>query len=197
MSVITRTLCVSRSNLYEITRPKEKTVRIKNEDTLDLIDIKNIVDERPSYGYRRVTAVLRRKRETAINHKRVYRIMREHKLTLAPYGRRPTRMHKGKIITLRSNTRWCSDGFRIQCWNGEHVEVAFSLDCCDREALSWVCSTRGIDGGLVRDLMVQSIEHRFGRLSRLQKRSSGLAITVLATQQTRPYLLEENLVLKS
>ncbi len=104
MSVITRTLCVSRSNLYEITRPKEKTVRIKNEDTLDLIDIKNIVDERPSYGYRRVTAVLRRKRETAINHKRVYRIMREHKLTLAPYGRRPTRMHKGKIITLRSNT---------------------------------------------------------------------------------------------
>jgi transposase InsO family protein len=65
--------------------------------------------------------------------------------------------------------RWCSDGFRIQCWNGEHVEVAFSLDCCDREAISWVCSTRGIDGGLVRDLMAQSVNERFGDVIKLPK----------------------------
>ncbi len=40
--------------------------------------------------------------------------------------------------------------------------MAFSLDCYDREALSWVCSTRGIDGALIRDLIVQSVEYRFG-----------------------------------
>ena len=30
------------------------------------------------------------------------------------------------------NTRWCSDGLEIGCYNGERVRVAFALDCCDR-----------------------------------------------------------------
>lgn len=75
-----------------------------------------------------------------------------------------------KIATLKSNLRWCSDAFRIQCWNGEKLEVAFSLDCCDREAMSWVTSSRGIDAGLVRDLMVQSLESRFGQLHKAPHR---------------------------
>ena len=51
------------------------------------------------------------------------------------------------VATYRSNVRWCSDVFRIQCDNGEHVEVVFVLDCRDREVISWACLTRGIDGG--------------------------------------------------
>lgn len=42
---------------------------------------------------------------------------------------------RGKIITLTSNMRWCSDCFTIQCANGERVFVAFALDTCDREIL--------------------------------------------------------------
>ena len=41
----------------------------------------------------------------------------------------------GVIITLKSKLRWCSDSFEIRCWNGERIQVAFSLDCCDREAM--------------------------------------------------------------
>ena len=59
--------------------------------------------------------------------------------------------------------RWCSDGFEISCENGERVRIAFALDCCDREAMSWVATTGGIDGNMVRDLMVEAIETRFGR----------------------------------
>jgi transposase InsO family protein len=40
---------------------------------------------------------------------------------------------------------------------------AFALDCCDREVMSWVATTRGIDAGLVGDLMMQAVEYRFGR----------------------------------
>ena len=65
------------------------------------------------------------------------------------------------------NRRWCSDGFEIGCDNGEKVRVAFALDCCDREAMSFLATTGGISGEDVRDLMVAAVEHRFGRINRV------------------------------
>jgi putative transposase len=93
----------------------------------------------------------------------VYRVMRDHGLLL--YRQRPvaTRRHDGRVAVDSSNTRWCSDGFELACDNGERVRVAFALDCCDREVMSWVATTRGIDAGLVGDLMMQAVEYRFGR----------------------------------
>ena len=96
-----------------------------------------------------------------VNHKRVYRIMKENNLLLNRYAPRPTRVHNGKVATLKNNLRWCSDAFRIQCDNGEHLEIVFAMDCHDREVMSWAGSTRGIDGGLVRDLMVDCVDSRF------------------------------------
>ena len=49
------------------------------------------------------------------------------------------------------NRRWCSDGFEIGCDNGERVPVAFALDCCDREAMSFLAATSGISGDDVRE----------------------------------------------
>ena len=59
-----------------------------------------------------------------------------------------------------SDTRWCSDGLELSCDNGERVRVAFALDCCDREVMSWVATTKGIDAALVGDLMMQAVEKR-------------------------------------
>src|SRR5690554_3508410 len=53
------------------------------------------------------------------------RVMKENDLLLARYGRKKTQAHDGKVITLKSNTRWCSDSFSIQCFNGDRVHVAF------------------------------------------------------------------------
>jgi putative transposase len=66
------------------------------------------------------------------------------------------------IITLKSNLRWCSDAFEIRCWNGERVQVAFSLDCCDREIMGYVATTAAITGEMIRDLMAETVEQRFG-----------------------------------
>jgi transposase InsO family protein len=62
------------------------------------------------------------------------------------------------VITLKSNTRWCSDVFEIACWNSEKVRVAFSLDCADREVLSYIATTGGIDRDIIKDLMTEAIE---------------------------------------
>ena len=108
-----------------------------------------------------MTAILRSEGHS-VNFKRVYRTMKKHGLLLQAAKPRPARTHTGKVITLASNMRWCSDGFGLQCSNGEQVQVAFALDCCDREVISWTASSRGITGRMISDLLAQSIQARFG-----------------------------------
>ncbi|WP_159330498.1 IS3 family transposase, partial [Klebsiella pneumoniae] len=83
----------------------------------------------PTYGYRRVWALLRRQSETddmaVINAKRVYRIMRQNALLLERKPEIPPskRAHTGKVAVGESNQRWCSDGFGFSCDNGEKLRV--------------------------------------------------------------------------
>ena len=93
--------------------------------------------------------------------------MKAHNLLLTPFGKKLIQQHNGNVITLRSNTRWCSDGFCITCDNGDRVYVAFSLDTCDREAMRYVASTKGVDGEMIRDLMIESVEYRFGDVDKM------------------------------
>jgi putative transposase len=58
-----------------------------------------------------------------------------------------TRKHKGAVAVKASDTRWCSDGLELSCDNAERVREAFALDCCYREIMSWVATTKGIDAG--------------------------------------------------
>jgi hypothetical protein len=50
-------------------------------------EILRLVDARPTYGYRRIAALLKRERRSAgaaaVNAKRVYRLMKKHGLLLA------------------------------------------------------------------------------------------------------------------
>lgn len=174
MSSICKALEVSRSNLSDKIKksdsPIAKNKALQKEDEYLLSAIKSVLEERPSYGYRRVTALVRRGLNEIINHKRVYRVMRENDLLLQRYPKRPAKVHDGKIITLKSNMRWCSDLFGILCWNGDRVNVAFSKDCHDREIISWLAADGGIDGRMIQDLMLASVESRFGKVSRLPYR---------------------------
>jgi putative transposase len=49
-------------------------------------------------------------------------------------------------------------GLLLERW----VRIAFTLDCCDREAISWVATTDSINSSDIRDLMIESVERRFG-----------------------------------
>ena len=167
MKAIADALEVSRSNLAErLAAERCKRGQYAIAADAELIPlIREIVDERPTYGYRRITAVLNRRLREAgkgrVNQKRIYRIM---KLLQRFTGRHIERAHDDIVQTLRSKTRWCSDGFEISCWNGEIVRVAFTLDTYDREATTWRGTTAGISGEIVRDMMVTAVEQRFGRM---------------------------------
>src|SRR5437764_127199 len=173
MKTICDILGVARSNVHvRARRPstwKDQRRKLRPRDDVELVtEITREVAALASYGYRRAWAMVNRcrdaERRARVNHKRVYRVMRDYRLLLRRHTGRPldTRSHDGRIAVSESNRRWCSDGFEIACDNRERVRIAFALDCCDREAMSWVATTGGITGDLVRDLMVEAIETRFG-----------------------------------
>ena len=95
MKAATATLGVARSNIAErvgsVRRPRGPQTR---DGDLELAaEIRRLVDARPTYGYRRIAALLRRERRAAslpaVNAKRVYRLMKKHGLLLAKHtGRR-------------------------------------------------------------------------------------------------------------
>jgi transposase InsO family protein len=169
VKTVAQTLGVSRSNLVRRQAGESKPRRsyVMTDDTALLPDIRALVDVRPTYGYRRIAALINRQRRhqslPALNHKRIYRLMRQNNLLLTRHtGKPPGRLHEGNIITLRSNLRWASDGFEIPCWNRQVVRVTFVIDSCDREIIAWAATTGGFDGETVRDLMVLAVERRFG-----------------------------------
>ncbi|MET4857595.1 IS3 family transposase [Escherichia coli] len=172
VSLVSRCLRVSRAQLHVILRRTDDWKdgrRSRHSDNMDvLLRIHHVIGELPTYGYRRVWALLRRQDELdgmpAINAKRVYRIMRQNALLLERKTAVPPskRAHTGKVAVKESNQRWCSDGFEFRCDNGEKLRVTFALDCCDREALHWAVTTGGFNSETVQDVMLGAVERRFG-----------------------------------
>ncbi len=182
MKTITDTLELSRSNQYTRGKVKRGRYNPKPGDDLFLSQIRKITDERPSWGYRRVTAQLNRTLDSKVNHKRIYRIMRINGLLLPKYTGRPHRLHTGQIVTLSSNMRWCSDSFEILCFNGDRLRIAFAMDCSDREIMSYVATTKGITSEMVKDLVAESIEYRFGVVDHVPHRIEWLTDNVLTQE---------------
>ncbi|MSD76417.1 IS3 family transposase [Escherichia coli] len=172
VSFVSRCLRVSRAQLHVILRRADDWKdgrRSRHTDDTDVLRrIHHVIGELPTYGYRRVWALLRRQTELdgmpAINAKRVYRIMRQNALLLERKPAVPPskRAHTGRVAVKESNQRWCSDGFEFRCDNGEKLRVTFALDCCDREALHWAVTTGGFDSETVQDVMLGAVERRFG-----------------------------------
>ncbi|MBW9630859.1 IS3 family transposase [Escherichia coli] len=162
----------SRAQLHVILRRADDWKdgrRSRHTDDTDVLRrIHHVIGELPTYGYRRVWALLRRQTELdgmpAINAKRIYRIMRQNALLLERKTAVPPskRAHTGRVAVKESNQRWCSDGFEFRCDNGEKLRVTFALDCCDREALHWAVTTDGFNSETVQDVMPGAVERRFG-----------------------------------
>lgn len=136
ISFVSRCLRVSRAQLHAIARRpddwQDRRCKRQPDDTEALARIHAVIGEVPTYGYRRVWALLRRQSETegvaAINAKRVYRIMRQHALLLEHRPALPvaSRAQTGSssAVTMEKNcelpSRWTAaivkrcTGWRVQ-----------------------------------------------------------------------------------
>ncbi len=175
VSLVSRCLRVSRAQLHVILRRTDDWMdgrRSRHTDDTDvLLRIHHVIGELPTYGYRRVWALLRRQAELdgmpAINAKRVYRIMRQNALLLE--RKRCTAIEAGtywKVAVKESNQRWCSDGFEFRCDNGEN---------CESRSRWTAVTVRHCLGGTTGGLTVKQYRSMQERLNAASERASGVS----------------------
>jgi len=156
---------LARSSYYYKPRrggPKEA------EDELIAVRIEELALEYPRYGYRRMTAQLRRE-GYFVNHKRVLRLMREKELLVKPrkgYVRTTDSKHGLKVypnlysgrVFGRVNQAWVADITYVRM-DGGFSYLAVILDAYSRRAVGWALS-RNIDCALVVEALRRAIEER-------------------------------------
>lgn len=135
ISHVCRVLRLARSNVCRVLhRPADwqdgRYCRRQRRDLIsdqDLLErIKTVLGKFPSFGYKRITAVINRELQSLdqarVNTKRVYRLLKEHGLLLKT---KPTALpgqsldHRGRVAVSKSDRRWCSNGLEFGCLNGE------------------------------------------------------------------------------
>lgn len=130
---ICRVLGIGRSSAYRESVPRPERYARADDRTVTA-RIRTVIRTRASYGARRVTALVNREFDVQYNPKRIRRVMDINGWKLPRSTQRRTgRAHTGLIRRDGSNERWCSDDLEIACWNGEIVQIAFALDCHDRD----------------------------------------------------------------
>ena len=94
------------------------------------------------FGYRRITAVLRRK-TWRVNRKTVYRIMKEEALLQDRIWRRPQRPRRvEKMRPGRPNQGWQIDMTSLQLSDLTPLYLVTVIDCCTRQIVGWMLDRR-------------------------------------------------------
>ena len=155
---------ISRSSYYSWKNREIKTYA--DTDVRKLIN--DIALEFSKYGYRRITKELHR-RNKAVNHKKVLRIMREDNLLVRKKKFRPITTDSGhglkvypnlaKDLQVTSlNQLWVSDITYIQLLN-EYVYLAVIIEIFSRKCIGWDLS-RNMDTRLTLNALDMAISDR-------------------------------------
>ncbi|MDQ3231434.1 MAG: IS3 family transposase [Pseudobdellovibrionaceae bacterium] len=131
---------IPRSNIYY--RPKAPKVPTMDKDLT--IRIREIIDDFPAYGVRRIHAVVRNWDGLKVNRKKVHRIVKLNgwQKTEKPRGMRP-RVQGRRHLAFRSDQLWAIDTTSIFCGKEGWCYLTAVIDCFDREIVGWRLSSSG------------------------------------------------------
>jgi putative transposase len=118
---------------YAPTRPDDGRLRAR---------MKAIAVERRRFGYRRLH-VLRKREGFVVNHKKLFRLYREEKLSVRRRGgrKRAIGSRTPMLIPATPNTRWSLDFVSDQLTDGRRFRILTVVDDCTRECLALVADT--------------------------------------------------------
>lgn len=118
---------------YETVRQDDAALRER---------MKAIAHERRRFGYRRLHVLLKREGH-AVNHKKLFRLYREEKLTVRRRGgrKRAIGTRTPMLIPLRPNERWSLDFVSDQLTDGRRFRILTIVDDCTRECLALLADT--------------------------------------------------------
>jgi putative transposase len=139
----------SRSSYYYGSKQQPKAVTSRNShSSSDLTEaaaleaIEKVALEYPSYGVRRITAMLRRSGITAaVNRKKVYRLMKLANLVRKRSVRKHVIIKRILTVPKRPDELWQQDITYIWCGRDGWCYLFSILDCYTREWLAYTFST--------------------------------------------------------
>ncbi|TAW16612.1 IS3 family transposase [Rhizobium ruizarguesonis] len=104
--------------------------------------MKALAHERRRFGYRRIHVLLRREGHL-VNHKRLFRLYREEKLTVRKRGgrKRAIGTRAPMLVPMVANDRWSLDFVSDQFTDGRRLRILTVVDDCTRECLALVADT--------------------------------------------------------
>jgi putative transposase len=104
--------------------------------------IKALAHERRRFGYRRIQVLLRREGHV-VNHKKLFRLCREEKLTMRKRGGRKRALgsRAPMLIRIVSNDRRSLDLVSDQLTDGRRFRILNFMDDCTRECLAFLADT--------------------------------------------------------
>ncbi len=160
---ICRVLGVARSALYRHQLEPRSTVPAAEDEAL-VARIKQLIEQHPTYGYRRIWARLRFGDQRVINRKKVRRLMRQQGWMVCQRQATPKpRVQRKKSIAKRRNERWAMDATHIDCGADGWGHLVAVIDCYDREIVGWEFALRGRANEAERALEMACLA-RFGTL---------------------------------
>ncbi len=131
--------------------------------------IRRLIRQFPSFGYRKLWAMLRFRQGIDVNRKTVYRILKLKGWFVHQRRYRPRpRVRASRSVASSSNARWAMDVTHIDCGADGWGHLVAVIDCHDRTIVGWEFALRGRAKEAERALEAACIE-RFGTL-----RPSGL-----------------------
>lgn len=104
--------------------------------------MKALAHERRRFGYRRLHVLLCREGHL-VNHKKLFRLYREEKLTVRKRGgrKRAIGTRAPMLIPMAANDRWSLDFVSDQLTDGRRFRILTVVDDCTRECLCLVADT--------------------------------------------------------
>jgi transposase InsO family protein len=138
---------ISRSSVRYTPQPRPEEIAFKEH-------VRQLANQHPNYGYRRITAILRRE-GSHVNHKRVQRIWQAEGLQLP--RRKPKKRccgPKGEVIhkAQHRNQVWSYDFLEEHTVRGKRLRILAVIDEFTRECLALLVD-RSITSNEVVDLL--------------------------------------------
>jgi len=138
---ICRVLHVARSRLD--TPPEKRGRRAKDSCELEGM-LQLLIREHPTYGYRRLWALLLRRLGVRVNRKRIYRILKSKRWLVHQRPRTPRPRVKASVSrSEHSDRRWAMDMTHVSCGRDGWAHLVGVIDCHDRELVGWEFALRG------------------------------------------------------
>ena len=136
-----RVLCVARSALHRRRATPSSLPKLREALVTKL---HTLIQEHPTYGYRRLWALLRYREGVVVNRKAVYRALRIKQWLVHQRTRTPRpRAQRLRSRAPQSNDRWAMDVTHIPCGQDGWGHLTAVIDCHDREIIGYEFALRG------------------------------------------------------